>query len=188
MDLDVPVFIKIHQGWYIGGDGKLIQHKNPKFNVTSHYLHLKKNIYGCKQAACNWFKLLLDGLCKIVFVQPSTDSCLFLFSDCIIAVYVDDCLFFSPDSESIDTVSAALLQTFKLKDEGDISAFLGIKISKNTETKTIPLTQPGLIDQKIRDIRTITVFRKGKDNPADSILEPDKTGPNRVEDWISHSL
>jgi hypothetical protein len=89
-------------------------------------------------------------------------------------VYVDDCLFFSPNSSTIDSVIANLSKTFKIKDEGDVSAFLGIQISKDPSTKTISLTQPGLIEQIIKDVG-ITLTSNGKDTPADAILHPDKT-------------
>jgi hypothetical protein len=63
-DLDVPIYMKIPQGWLVGPDGKLQQHTDPKFNYIVHYLKLMKNLYGCKQAAHNWFKLLSEGLSK----------------------------------------------------------------------------------------------------------------------------
>jgi hypothetical protein len=70
--------------------------------------------------------MLADGLWKEGFAQSLTDSCLFLRSDCIIVVYVDDCLFFSPTASVIDSVIVSLSKTFMLKDEGDVSAFLGV--------------------------------------------------------------
>jgi hypothetical protein len=186
-DLDVPVFMHVPQGWYVGPDGKLLQHTDLKFHDTKHYLRLKKNLYGCKQAARNWFKLLSEGLCHEGFVQSYTHPCLFLRADCIIVVYVDDCLLFSPDLAIIDSAIANLSKTFKLKDEGDVSAFLGVQITKDAKTKTIAFTQPSLIDQIIRDVG-ITQFSKGKDTPADSILHPDADGPSRVDTWNYRSV
>jgi hypothetical protein len=93
-DLDVPVFMKVPQGWYVNSSGVLSQHSDPKHHDTTHFLHLKKNLHGCKQAARNSFKMLSEGLRHLGFVHSATDSCLFLRSDCIIVVYVDDCLFF----------------------------------------------------------------------------------------------
>jgi len=148
-DLDVPFFMKVPQGWYVNAVGRLTQHENPKHQDTTHYLKLKKNLYGCKQAARNWFRHLTEGLLKEGFVQSTTDSCLFLRKDGVIVVYVDDCLFFSPDAAVIDSVITSLSCTLKLKDEGDVTAFLGVNITKNTTSKTIQFTQPGLIDQII---------------------------------------
>jgi len=126
-------------------DGRLAQHKDPKFQDKDHYLKLKKNLYGCKQAARNWFKKLSEGLLKEGFVQTKTDSCLFMRHDCLIIVYVDDCLFFSPNKSTINSVIASLSTTFKLKDEGDVSAFLGVQINKDRKAKMISFSQPGLI-------------------------------------------
>jgi hypothetical protein len=112
-DLDVPIFMHVPQGWHVNQSGKLAQHQDPKFQDKSHYLKLKKNLYGCKQAARNWFKMLSEGLLKEGFVQSATDSCLFLQQDCLIVVYVDDCLFFSPHSSTIDSVIKPLSMTFK---------------------------------------------------------------------------
>jgi hypothetical protein len=148
-DLDVPVYMRVPQGWYVKPDGRLAQHKDPKFQDKDHYLKLKKNLYGCKQAARNWFKKLSEGLLKEGFVQTKTDSCLFMRHDCLIIVYVDDCLFFSPNKSTINSVIASLSTTFKLKDEGDVSAFLGVQINKDRKAKTVSFSQPGLIDQLI---------------------------------------
>ena len=128
VDLDVPVYMRVPQGWFVHEDGQLHQHPDPKSNDTKNYLRLKKNMYGCKQAARNWFKLLSEGLRKEGFIQSKTDSCLFLCTDCIIVIYVDDCLFFSPHASTVDNVIASLSKSFKLKDEGDVSAFLGVQI------------------------------------------------------------
>jgi len=136
-DLDIPVYMKVPQGWFVSAAGELRQHDDPKHQDTSHYLKLKKNLYGCKQAARNWFRHLKEGLLKAGFTQSTTDTCLFLRDDCIIVVYVDDCLFFSPSSTVIDGVIKTLSQTLKLKDEGDAAPFFGVNIARNVATKKI---------------------------------------------------
>jgi len=186
-DLDVPVYMRVPQGWYVDSTGKLAQHRDSKFQDKDHYLKLKKNLYGCKQAAHNWFKKLSEGLLREGFVKSKTDSCLFMRHDCIIVVYVDNCLFFSPNKSMIGSVIASLSTTFKLKDEGDVSAFLAVQINKDPKAKTISFTQPGLIDQIIRDVG-ITRSSKGKDTPVDSILYADADGPPRVESWNYRSI
>jgi hypothetical protein len=183
-DLDVPVYMKVPQGWYVNSSGVLQPHPDPKHQDTANFLCLKKNLYGCKQAARNWFKLLSEGLRKLGFVQSATDSCLFLRSDCIIVVYVDDCLFFSQSNEVIHALTKT---TFKLKDEGDVSAFLGVQIQKDPTTRTITFTQPGLIDQILRDLN-LTAFSKTKETPSDSILHADVHGPDRLETWNYRSV
>jgi hypothetical protein len=185
--LDEPVFMKIPQGWYINSTGDLIQHEDPKYNDTSHYFRLKRNLYGCKQAARNWFKHLTMGLLKEGFTQSKTDCCLFLRKDCILVVYVDDCLIFSRSDAVIDNLIKALSSSFLLQDKGDVSAFLGVQIKKDLENKSFHLTQPGLIQQVINDIG-MNQYGKGKDTPVDSILHCDKEGSERVETWNYRSI
>jgi hypothetical protein len=112
---------------------------------------------------------------------------LFLRHDCIIVVYVDDCLFFSPKASVIDDILASLSKTLKLKDEGDVAAFLGVNITKSPSTKSITFTQPGLINQIIWDVG-LTEHSKQKETPCDSILHSDTSGPPRTETWNYRSL
>jgi hypothetical protein len=185
--LEDAVFMKVPQGWFVNQKGDLQQHTDPKYNDTSHYLRLKRNLYGCKQAAQNWFKHLANGLIAEGFTQSKTDSCLFLRHDCILVVYIDDCLIFSKESSTIDQLIKSLSKTFLLQDEGDVSAFLGVQIQKDKTTKTISLTQPGLIEQVIKDVG-LDQYSKGKDTPVDSILYNDCEGPDRVDSWNYRSI
>ncbi len=70
--------------------------------------------------------------------------------------------------------------TFLLQDKGDASAFLGIQAKKDPNSKTITLTQPGLIAQVNKDIGLYD-FRKGRDTPGDSILYADSSGPAHLD-------
>lgn len=79
-------------------------------------------------------------------------------------VYVNDCLIFASDDMTIEKLLDQLSGIFHLHDEGDVSAFLGVQLHKDTTTKTIALTQPGLIKQVIKDI-DFDQFSKGKDTP-----------------------
>lgn len=88
-------------------NGTLHQHENSKFNDQHHY---------------TWLKI---------------DSCLFLHHNCILVVYVDVCLIFSEQNETIDGLIQALCNYFLLQDGGDVHAFLSIQITKDKATKTI---------------------------------------------------
>jgi hypothetical protein len=85
-DLEDPVYMHLPQGWYLSDQGTLEPHRNPKHNDITHYIQLKKNLYGCKQAARNWFQHLDAGLKAHGFRQSSIDPCLYLRKDCIMVV------------------------------------------------------------------------------------------------------
>jgi hypothetical protein len=58
-------------------------------------------VHGLKQAGNNWYICLHDDLMSIGFHQSQVDKCLFIRDNCIIIVYVDDCLIFSPNDKTL---------------------------------------------------------------------------------------
>ncbi len=130
---------------------------------------------------------MTEGLLAEGFVQSKTDCCLFLRKDCIIVVYVNDCLIFALSDSTIDSLIKVLSSKFLLQDEGDVSEFLGVQVTKDKVSKTIKLTQPGLIEQVIHDV-SLDQFSKGKDTPVDAILHRDLDGAPRQETWNYHSV
>jgi hypothetical protein len=101
--LDDPVFMRIPQGWRFDPVAKkLIQFDDPKSIDHSHFIRLKRNLYGCKQAARNWYLCLKAGLEARGFVSSKIDPCLYICTDCLIALYTDDCLIFANDDSTVD--------------------------------------------------------------------------------------
>jgi hypothetical protein len=141
----------------------------------THYIKLNRNLYGCKQAARNWFKRLTQGLLSEGFRQSISDPCLFLQSDCIIIVYTDDCIIFAKEDRVINALIACLSLTFQIEDQGSVQDYLGIRISKDPTTQTIQMTQPGLIKSVLHDLH-LTNDAKMKDTPSVGILYPDRDG------------
>jgi len=150
-------------------------------------MKLERNLYGCKQAAQNWFLHLTKGLLKLGFCQSATDKCMFLRDDCILVVYVDDCLIFAQQDDTINALIKALSADFLLQDEGDVNAFLGVQTHKEASTKSITLTQPNLIQQILQDVG-IRGQSTGKDTPANAILYADLDGLERADSWNYHSV
>jgi hypothetical protein len=101
------VYMGIPQGWHVV-NGTLQQHADPKHPDTSHYIKLEKSLYGIKQAAHTGFHHLEPGLRKLGFTASEVDPCLFYKHDCIICLYVNNCLLFSLDPTVIPTVLTAL--------------------------------------------------------------------------------
>jgi hypothetical protein len=57
-ELSDPIYVCLPKGWYIDNQGNIHQHSDPKFNDTQHFIQLHCNLYGCKQAAHNWYQQL----------------------------------------------------------------------------------------------------------------------------------
>jgi hypothetical protein len=185
--LDDPVYMHMPQGWFIDDTGALRPHSDPKYNDKDHFIQLKKNLYGCKQAARNWFKYLTSGLLSQGFIQSKIDPCLYLRHDCLMVVYTDDCLIFAKNDAIIDDLIQALSTTYLLEDQGRVNDYLGIRITKDSHSKTISMTQPGLIEAILNDLH-LSSSSKSKDSPALGILYPDLNGHPRQEKWNFRSV
>jgi hypothetical protein len=104
------------------------------------------------------------------FTQSKVDKCLYYTNKCIIIIYVNDCLLFSPDDNHLDKVIQHLGNTFQMTTESDIGAYLGLNIQK-TEQGKLEITQPGLIDKAVQ-LCGLEVESNVHKTPADSILQP----------------
>jgi len=180
--LEDPVYIRFPQGWFADCHGILCQHLDPTFLDHTHYIKLNRNLYGCKQAARNWFKHLTQGLLSEGFRQSISDPCLFLQSDCIIIVYTDDCIIFAKEDRVINALIEHLSLTFQIEDQGSVQDYLGIRISKDPTTQTIQMTQPGLIESVLHDLH-LTNDAKMKDTPSVGILYPERDGIPRQDSF-----
>jgi hypothetical protein len=183
-DVECDMYMEIPRGF------KLPRGQNPK----DYTLKLRRNLYGSKQASRVWSQYLAKGLKARGFVQSGIDECVFYRGKLILMVYVDDCILMSPDNQDIDDVIELLKKSiggarpFDVTDEGDISDYLGVKVT-HLDDGTMTLTQPHLIDQIISDLG-LKANTKTKDLPALSsrILNKDIDGQPFKEDWSYRSI
>lgn len=185
--LDDPVFMRMPQGWHADTSGNLVPHSDPSYQDKTHYIRLRRNLYGCRQAARNWFAYLTKDLIAHGFKQSAHKPCLYLRQDCIMIVYTDDCLIFAKENTTIDTLIRSLNESYLLEDQGSVSDYLGIRITKDPTTKQITMTQPGLIDSILQDLNLIPGSHT-KDTPAMGILHPDRNGHPRQDTWNYQSV
>jgi len=92
----------------------------------------------------------IKGLLNQGFHQSTSDPCLFMHNECIIALYMDDYCVFTTNDNIINALIASLREEFVLQDEGSISNYLGIHINQQTNSdrsiNNITLMQTGLMD------------------------------------------
>jgi hypothetical protein len=143
-------------------------------------------MYGLKQAGNNWLDTLKESLITRGFKQSSIDPCLFIRSNCIIVVYVDDCLLFTKSDAVLDSIIASLQSEFNLTTEGDVGAFLGVDIHHNADG-FLELLQPGLIN-KIISFCSLDSESNQHKTPSTEILHEDSSGPDREHTWNYRSM
>jgi hypothetical protein len=177
--LDCPIYIKVPAGYAIVEGNLQFVGEHHKSAEKSHALRLLRNMYGLKQAGHNWYKHLQDELTAMNFKQSKVDKCLFIRPDCVLLLYVDDCLVFSPDNSVLEGVINRLGTKFKITVEDTVTTYLGLDVSRNEEGNIL-VRQPGLIDKVI----ALCGLEKESNQhhiPADTILQPNLSGDGNLQ-------
>ena len=175
-----PIFVHLPRGF----------HSTSTADVC---LKLQKSLYGISQAPKLWFEHLKAKLLKRGFTQSSLDPCLFYSDHIILVIFVDDIILASKTPSAFDLLIADLKADSELTDEGELTTFLGIQVTRNASTdspSTFTLTQPGLT------ARIITALDLVDGNPkwtptTQAALGSDSDGPpflSSVDCWDYRSV
>ena len=96
---------------------------------------LKKSIYGLKQASRQWYLKFHDIISSFGFVENIMDQCIYQKVSgskiCFLILYVDDILLATNDKGLLHEVKQFLSKNFDMKDMGDASYVIGIKIHRD---------------------------------------------------------
>jgi hypothetical protein len=177
-DVECDIFIELPRGITFPGAHR-----------STHCLKLIKNLYGTKQAGRVWNQHLVDGLVgKLGFKQSKIDECVFYRGTTILLIYVDDGILCGPNANEIRIILSDLASLFDITDEGEIDAYLGVKVTR-PNADTIVLTQPHLIQQILDDMgMKMNTKTKDKAAPSSTILRRDLDGEPFDEKWDYRSI
>ena len=113
---------------------------------------LKKSLYGLKQSGRNWNSMFHSFLTAQGLEQSDSDHCVYTKHDgdliVIIIIWVDDIIIASNDEQMIVNIKVSLKNTFKMKDLGQISNFLGIDFEISHDK--IRINQSKSIDKMLK--------------------------------------
>lgn len=105
-------------------------------------------------------------------MRSTVDPCLYYRVNdgkiLIVAIYVDDILIFSNRDEEEGAVKEALKTNFKMKDMGEVSSILGIRVIRDNDNGLISLDQTAYIN------RILKRFNMENCNPVTSPLDPNQ--------------
>src|SRR3954463_10717899 len=118
---------------------------------------LKRSIYGLKQASRSW-NLRFDEVVKgFGFIQNGEEACVYKkvsgSAISFLILYVDDILLIGNDKEFLNTIKESLKSSFSMKDLGEASYILGIKIYRDRSWRLIGLSQSTYIDKVLNRFR-----------------------------------
>lgn len=109
-----------------------INRQHPKY-----VYHLKKVIYGLKQAPCQWFSTLTNHLLTSIFILNQADPSFLPYNHkgvlIYLIIYIDDILLTSSNTTTTATLLHDLQAHFSIKNHRPISNFLRIQVSSGDQ-------------------------------------------------------
>ncbi|CAI7878576.1 unnamed protein product [Closterium sp. NIES-53] len=119
------------------------------FPVSTQW-SLRRTVYSLHQAPREWHNTLRTTL------APSTaDPSLFLCTDATlppfyVLVYVDNLVFATADTEALAHVKSELQKRHTCTDLGELTSYLGLRITRDRAERTITLTQSHMVQQVLQ--------------------------------------
>ncbi|KAI0496003.1 hypothetical protein KFK09_022310 [Dendrobium nobile] len=102
-----------------------------------HVCHLRKSIYGLRQAPRQWYTTFMNYLIQLGFQYSTADPSLLTFKQdstlIFLLVYVDDILVTGNNEALLSDMLSKLHNKFNMKNLGLAHHFLGIKIQKHQD-------------------------------------------------------
>ncbi|CAI7848048.1 unnamed protein product [Closterium sp. NIES-53] len=116
---------------------------------------LRWPVYGLLQAPREWHDTLRTTLAALGFAPSTSDPSLFLRTDnnlppFYVLVYVDDLVFATADTEALAHVKSELQKTHTCIDLGELTNYLGLRITRDRAQRTITLTQSHMVQQVLQ--------------------------------------
>ena len=116
--------------------------------------HLKKALYGLRQAPRAWHTKLKMELEDIGFIASSTDPGLFikhLKTDiAFVSVYVDDILIAGKEMATVESVKKSLMSVFEARDLGEAKYFIGLEIERDRKSRTLKISQKNMVTELVK--------------------------------------
>ena len=141
---------------------------------------LKKSLYGLKQSARLWNSTLTQHLLSDGYKKSSADECIFIKTAgknfVILAVYVDDVIPVSNNTQMMEEEKLKLMKKFEMVDKGPIHYVLGMVINRDRESRTLTISQP----EYLRSV--LARFNMDNCNPVATPLEVGRNFRRTAED------
>lgn len=179
-DLDIDQ-IDVKTAFLYGKIDQLLFVETPKGyydDIEGMVYRLNKALYGLKQSPRLWYERLSSFLLKkLGLTRINADHSIFTTSQGlegpVVSTFVDDIKIMGPKNTGVITrVKTALTAAFEMVDMGPISFYLGLKVDKDRQKRTIKLSQPAYI-QKV-----LTKYHLDKANPTNTPMKEIALGPN----------
>uniref|UniRef100_A0A2N9J933 Uncharacterized protein n=1 Tax=Fagus sylvatica TaxID=28930 RepID=A0A2N9J933_FAGSY len=117
---------------------------------------LKKSLYGLKQSSRQWYLKFHQAILDIGYEMSHLDHCVYVWRDkeklALLSLYVDDILLASNSPDMMKETKFCLGSKFEMKDIGPVNYFLGIRISRDRDSKLIYLGSRELFGKELEEM------------------------------------
>jgi len=180
---NVTIYMEIPQGfkqWY----------------RTNEVWLLLQTIYGTKQAAIVFWRLVNKVMKNMNFTRSTTDPCLFYkWTDeglVVWLIWVDDCLCIGPEKACKQAV-ADMKSRFDCDDVGELAEYVGCKVTHNKVARTIKFTQPVMIQSFLDEFDIADDMRKPPNTPGEpgtvlTPVQPVDYAPEKVQRYYRRGV
>ncbi len=162
-DIDEDIYLKQPPG-YEEGTSNLV-------------CHLRRALYGLRQAPRQWHARLKKELEGLGFTESEADPGLFIYNDkhdtIYLLVYVDDLLVAAKELSSVEWAKCKIKDTFDARDMGEAEVYLGMLIKRDRANLSLKLSQEKmttqllskhqLLDAKPKSVPISTSIKLSKD-------------------------
>ncbi|CAI7747813.1 unnamed protein product [Closterium sp. NIES-53] len=163
---------------------------------------LRRPVYGLRQAPREWHDTLRTTLAAHGFSSSTAGPSLFLRTDTslppfYILVYVDDLVFATADTEALAHVKSELQKRHTCTDLGELTSYLGLRITRDRARHTITLTQSHMVQQVLQrfgftwssaQATPLAIGHSLSALPSDESVEPSGPYPELVGCLITSSM
>ncbi|CAI7791283.1 unnamed protein product [Closterium sp. NIES-54] len=116
---------------------------------------LRQPVYSLHHAPRQWHDTLRMTLAALEFAPSTADPSLFLRTDTTlppfyVLVYIDDLVFATADTEALAHVKSELQKRHTCTDLGELTSYLGLRITWDRAQRTITLTQSHMVQQVLQ--------------------------------------
>ena len=125
----------------------------------SEFVRLRKAIYGLRQSGYEWNQCLTQHLIHKGYKQSEGDNCLFIGNaegkPAFIMVYVDDLVLMAPCHKSMQKMKHDISERFSVKDLGELSHILGIRVHRNRSENSFTLDQTTAVETLLINFKNL---------------------------------
>ena len=174
-ELEEDIYMTQPQGYEEGGPGLVC--------------HLRKTLYGLRQAPRAWHARLKQELEAAGYQASEADPGLFVLHNkthtVYVLVYVDDILIAGPARANLTPIKTSLQQAFDVRDLGDVGWFLGMKIERDRTAGTLKISQSSMTQDLVTKFSLNEA--KPKTTPLSASLKLSKSDGELLQGQDKHN-